>query len=232
LNLYNQVADYWRFQIKNKLFQPGAQLPTEQDLMKLHNVSRITIKQAMRILVDEGLVTVRQGKGTFVSEGKKQWELSKLSSFTEDIKSRGHKPGTKVLKKEICNGAFEQLNLTDASSSTIAIERLRLENDDPIGIELIRLPYDLFYNIYDDIKDNESIYDLVEKKTGLKLAYGTEFLEASLADHNMSQILQIPSKSPVMKFERISYLSNDRPVEYTSSIYRSDKYRFKVTLQR
>ncbi|MGD8401914.1 MAG: GntR family transcriptional regulator, partial [Bacillota bacterium] len=159
-------------------------------------------------------------------------ELSRLSSFTEDIKSRGFQPGTKVLKKEIDKGALEQLNLTTASSLTINIERLRLENDDPIGIELIRLPYDLFYGIYEEIEDNVSIYELIEKKAELKLAYGTEFLEASLADHYVSQILKIPNKSPVMKFERISYMLNDRPVEYTSSIYRSDKYRFKVTLQR
>jgi len=230
--LYIQVAEYWKSIINDNILKREDQLPTENELIKLHNVSRITIKRAIRELVNEGLLITVQGKGTFINSVKYQWELKKLSSFSEDMRSRGFIPGAKIIKKEICKGSVEQLGLTSSDALSIRVERLRLANNEPIAIEVLQMEYGLFDSIYDDIKDDVSIYELMENKKGIKLAYATEFLEAALPNEYEQELLKINSSIAVLKLERISFLKDGRPVEYTLSVYRGDKYRFKVLLER
>jgi GntR family transcriptional regulator len=200
--------------------------------MKLHGVSRITIKQAIRTLVDKGLVETVQGRGTFVSEDKHQWELSKLHSFSEDMRRRGFEPGSRIIKKEICRGAVPELNLENNDALTICVKRLRLANDEPMAIEIMQLDYEMFSSIYDDIIDNCSMYKLIEERVGLNLSYANEYLEASLPDKEEIELLKIGDKTSVFRLKRVSYTSNGLPVELTTSVYRGDKYRFKFTLER
>jgi len=230
--LYIQLVEYWRARIKQNSLKPGDQLPTEKELMDLHNVSRITVKQAVRTLVNEGLVETVQGKGTFVRSKKHQWELSKLYSFSEDMRSRGFTPRARVLKKEICKGPVEQLGLTDNNALTIKVERLRLADEEPMAIEVLQVDYYQFSNIYDEIIDDVSVYELMENKSGVKLAYATEYLEASLPNGYEQKLLKITGDTPVLKMERITCAKDNKPIEYTVSVYRGDKYRFKVTLER
>jgi len=230
--LYIQVVEYWKSIINDNVIKPEDQLPSENELIKLHNVSRITIKRAIRELVNEGLLLTVQGKGTFVNSAKYQWELKKLSSFSEDMKSRGFIPGAKIIKKEICKGSVEQLGLTSNDALSIRVERLRLANNKPMAIEVLQMEYGLFGSIYDDIKDDVSIYELMENKQGIKLAYATEFLEAALPNKYEQELLKINSSIAVLKLERISFLKDGKPIEYTLSVYRGDKYRFKVLLER
>jgi len=230
--LYIQIAEYWKSMIIGNVLKPEGQLPTEKELIKLHNVSGITIKQAIRELVNEGLLVTIQGKGTFVNSVKHQWELTKLNSFSEDMRSRGFIPGAKIIKKEICKGSVEQLGLTSNDSLSIRVERLRLANNKPMAIEVLQMEYNLFSSIYDDIEDDVSIYELMENKQGIKLAYATEFLEAALPNKHEQELLKINSNIAVLKLERISFLKDGKPAEYTLSAYRGDKYRFKILLKR
>jgi GntR family transcriptional regulator len=230
--LYVQVCQYWRARIAQNQLKPGDQLPTEAEMAKFHGVSKITVRQAVHLLVNEGLVATRQGKGTFVRAAKHQWDLSKLYSFSEDMKMRGFTPGARVLKKEIVKGPVEQLKLDDSNALTIRVERLRLADNEPMAIELLRIPYEPFADIYDDIVDNVSIYGLVEHKIGIKPAYGTQFIEAALPDRREQKLLEIDAQEAVLKLERVSFSRERAPIEHTISIYRGDQYRFRVTLER
>lgn len=230
--LYVQICEYWRARIVRNQLKPGDQLPTETEMARLHGVSKITVRQAIHLLVNEGLVATRQGKGTFVRSAKHQWDLSKLYSFSEDMEMRGFAPGGRVLKKEIVKGAVEQLKLDDNNALAIRVERLRLADNEPMAIELLRMPYEPFADIYDDIVDNVSLYKLIEDKTGIKPGYGTQFIEAALPDKREQKLLQINAQEAVLKLERVSFSREGTPIEHTISTYRGDQYRFRVTLKR
>ncbi len=230
--LYVQIVNYWENKIRKGDLKPGVQLPTEKELMKLHSVSRITIKQAIRTLVDKGLVETVQGKGTFVNENKHQWELSKLHSFSEDMIRRGYRPGSRIIKKEIRRGAVPELNLENNDTITICVKRLRLANNEPMAIEMMKLDYQRFCSIYDDITDDCSVYKLIEERVGLNLSYASEYLETTLPDREEIELLDIDDKTPVFRLKRVSYTNNGSPIELTTSVYRGDKYRFKFILER
>lgn len=229
LPLYVQVAEYWREQILSGRIQPGAQLPTEGDLTNMHGVSRITIKQAMASLARQGLVQTRQGKGTFVIPAKVQWDLGKLSSFSEDMQARHLRPGSRLLRRELVT---ECPLLQGKGDWFICIERLRLADDEPMAIETVWVPHDLCPELLEQNLEGVSIYRLFEERFGLKLARADQYLEASAADLKEAELLGIKENSPVLRLERITYLASGRPCEATWSVYRGDRYRFKTALQR
>ena len=102
--------------------------------------------------------------------------------------------------------------------STIRVERLRLADNEPMAIELLRIPYEPFADIYDDIVDNVSIYRLVEHKIGIKPAYGTQFIEAALPDRREQKLLEIDAQEAVLKLERVSFSRERVPIEHTLSL--------------
>lgn len=230
--LYIQVYEYWKTRIIENQLEPGDRLPTEVEMAELHGVSRITVRQAVQLLVNEGRVVSHQGKGSFVRAAKHQWDLSRLYSFSEDMDMRGFTPGSRVLKKEIIKGAVERLGLEDESTLSIRLERLRLANNEPMAIELMIIPYEPFANIYDEIVDDVSVYRLMEDKVGIRPAYGTQFIEAALPDKREQELLKLGAGEAVLRLERLSYSSQGVLIEHTISIYRGDQYRFRVTLER
>lgn len=230
--LYVQIYQYWSSQITQNRLKPGDQLPTEAEMASIHGVSKITIRQAIQLLANEGHVVTHQGKGTFVRAAKHQWDLSRLYSFSEDMEMRGFTPGSKVLKKEIVKGPVKQLKLDDNNALTIKLERLRLADNEPMAIEIMRIPYEPFADIYDEITDNISVYKLMEDKIGIKPGYGTQFIEAALPDKREQKLLKIGTTEAVLRLERISFPREGAPIEHTVSIYRGDQYRFRVTLER
>lgn len=230
LPLYVQIADYWRQRIMTGQINPGDQLPSESEMAKMHGVSRITIKQAVASLVHQGLIQTHQGKGTFAVPRKLQWDLARLSSFSEDMKIRNLRPGARLLRKELVKD--NKLTSGGKEELCVCIERLRLANDEPMAIETTWLPYDLCAGLMDDNLEGVSIYLLLEERYGLKLVRADQYLESSVADRREADLLQIKENEPVLRIERLSYLDTGRPCEATWSVYRGDRYRFKVTLSR
>ncbi len=168
LPLYIQLKNIIENKIKEKDWKPGDIIPSEKELQKQFEVSRITVRQAVKELENEGLVKKKQGKGTYVSFPKLSHELPNLTSFTEDIESKGLNPESKIISVEklIDSEIAEKLG---ANSKTVFlnVKRLRLINGEAVGIHDCYLDT----NILDqkavlEIKnmDNEtSLYDIIEK---------------------------------------------------------------------
>jgi len=95
--LYQQVYDIWKRKIETGELKPGDRIPTERELCELHGVSQITVRQAIQMLVQEGVVIRRPRTGTRVAQRKFSQQLVKLTSFSEDMRSRGLTPGGRVV---------------------------------------------------------------------------------------------------------------------------------------
>src|SRR5215467_11208158 len=155
LPLYYQLKEVLKQQIVSGHLAPNTTIPSEPELVAQYRVSRATVRQALSGLVHEGLLYRQHGKGTFVSEPRIQQPISELTSFTDEMRHIGKRPGGIVLVSELVRGSHtirEQLHLADAEQA-IRLERLRTANGTPIAYQMTYLPYPRAENIYQKIKE-------------------------------------------------------------------------------
>src|SRR5205823_4815861 len=134
---YYQLKEIMRERIRLGEWKPGDLIPSERELGETYGISRMTARQAITDLVNEGLFYREQGKGTFVSQHKITQQLIQLTGFTEDIRARGQRPGTKVLSAEMFpadEATAERLRISQGTL-IFRLRRLRLADDEPLAIE-------------------------------------------------------------------------------------------------
>lgn len=232
--LYRQLEDILFERIERGEFKPGDQFPTEDALIKQYNVSRITVRQALRELVDRGVLVRQPGRGSFVQQPKVDYSLTELTSFTEQMEMLGKHPSSEVLKlqtEQASREVREQLDLTEGSC-VLRIERLRLADGQPMALETIYLPEDLAPGLEAEDLAHQSVYRLLELVYNLRIADADLVLEARSADEDEAEALGIPPDAPVLFMRCTTYLPNGRPLNYVHCTYRGDTYRFHSTMIR
>lgn len=228
--LYYQIKGILRDKIENEEYLPGDTLPTELELQNIFNVSRITVRQAINELVNEGYVSRIRGKGTVVVSNKIEENLNKIMSFTDEMKIRGLVPSTKFAKISIVklNKTIAKYLNAKRGDEAYKIERLRYANNSPIVFFVTYLKRELDLPI-DNEKYMGSLYELLKAK-GIIPAKIKEYFEAVTADEEVCRYLDINIQTPVLKRTRISYTSNNDTLEYTICYYRADKYKYAVEI--
>lgn len=235
LPLYYQLKELLLEMIENEELKPGDPVPPERELCKQHNISRMTARKAVMALANEGLVYREQGRGTFVSTPKINQKISKLQGFTEKMKNKGVRAKTKLLSfkvKKATKDNRKHLALLEGESKVIEIKRLRYVNDEPFSIEIVWLPYDLCPDLTREKLDGFSLYKILEEKYGYKLKYAKQTIEPIMMDEYESDLLNQNKKALALLFRRTTYLENGRIIEYTKAIYRGDKYKYEIRLDR
>ncbi|HEX7975851.1 MAG TPA: GntR family transcriptional regulator [Anaerolineales bacterium] len=233
LPLYYQLKMQIVDQIKSGDLAEGKMLPSEHMYQKEFGISRATVRQAFSELENEGFLERRQGIGTFVARIKVAPEINKLTSFTDDMLSRGLKPGSVVLKFEKIippASVLENLGL-EAEIPVWSVYRLRLADDEPMGLQILYIPPWLDIQA-EDIASLVSYYKLLNDKLGLDVMRGHETLTARSATSREAELLQIEPNGPVLYIQRLSYDEQDKPVEYVEFIYRADRYQYHLSLYR
>ncbi|WP_085991632.1 GntR family transcriptional regulator [Oceanobacillus senegalensis] len=232
--IYYQLEEEIRRMILEEL-APGDILPSERDYSEKYDISRMTVRQAISNLVKEGLIYRQKGRGTFVADKKFEQDLSGLSSFSEDMINRGLTPSSKLLSfNETSGNALVASKLQMETTDKIyEIKRIRLANEEPVALETVYTPKALVGELNEQDIDI-SFYDYIEKKLNLTIDYGDQTIEASLANEDEIHYLNINENDPVLVMHRTSYLNDvkETPIEYVTSTYRSDKYKFKMQMKR
>ncbi|UCZ53636.1 GntR family transcriptional regulator [Bacillus shivajii] len=231
--IYYQLEEGIKKQIDNGDLKAGDLLPSERVLSEKFDVSRMTIRQAITNLVNEGLLNREKGKGTFVAEKKFEQPLTKLTSFSEDMKMRGFLPSTEIhdfQAVEISSALCKELNL-QAGERGFEVSRVRLANNEPMAFEVTTLPEAIFKNVTIDLAES-SLYEYVEEHLGLKIKGAKQTIEPAVATHQESEILKINAGDPVLILKRKSFLTDGRPFEYVQSVYRGDRYKFMIEMTR
>src|SRR3989454_11654646 len=131
---YYQLKEILRERARSGEWKPGDLIPSERELSEKYGISRMTARQAITDLVNEGLFYREQGKGTFVSERKITQQLIHLTGFTEDIRARGQRPGTRVLSAEmrLADEATAEKLRIDAGTLIFRLQRLRLVDEESV----------------------------------------------------------------------------------------------------
>ncbi len=232
---YIQLMDILRVKIQQAEWKPGDQIPGEQDLCEQYQVSRTVVRQALRELEYEGVITRHKGKGTFISLPKiSEGLVQKLTGFYQDMVERGLKPHSKVLHQKI-SPANEKiaryLNITPGEK-VIDIERLRFINDEPIQLVTTYIPYEICPNLAGTDLTSRSLYEYLEKECGIVLAKGHRFIEAVLANEHEAELLGIERGAPLLMLDSVSFSEDGQPIEYYHALHRGDRSRFEVELVR
>jgi GntR family transcriptional regulator len=233
---YYQLANILRERIADGNLQAHEPIPSERQLETLYAVSRTTIRQAIDLLVRQGFLYREHGRGTFVSPQKLQKGLSELTSFTEDMKQRGIVPGQKILQIEQVQPPEKvraRLELPEGCGPILCIERLRLGDGVPIGLQTSYYVLPEGQTISrEELEELGSIYTILQEKFHLIPTEADETLEVTLATPQEAALLQIKAGSPLLLSERTTYSQYRRVIEFVKILYRGDRYRYYAKLTR
>lgn len=202
--------------------------------MEQFSVSRTTIREAVNLLVQDGLLEKTQGKGTIVKDHSIVSTISKLRGFAEEVVEKGMKPKSKVIRAEfIMNGMyFEKTQLQVPNHEKILlIERIRFADDLPIAIERSCWAKEAGRILLKHNLDEAKFYAILEKH-GVFLKRAKEKISAINATLPEADLLGIRGGEALLEMTRLSFAINEKPLEFTKTKYRSDQYHYELELIR
>jgi GntR family transcriptional regulator len=213
------------------VYEPGDTIPTEIELMEQFDVSRATVRQSILHLVNEGYLRRIKAKGTFVnSRPEKPKFIGTLKGFAQEMSQKGVPFSTKVLEKHIIRSPLkvsEKLHIA-TESPVFHLHRLRFIHEEPVLIANSYIPESLCRRIEDIDFENNSLYDVLEKKYKIVLHHGRRDFEPALPSSAQEvKLLNISSNTPILYVESIVYTQDNTPVEYVEIKMRG---RFTVDL--
>lgn len=232
--MYYQIMRQLLEKIESGEFVVDSALPPERELAETYKVSRMTVRQAIIALVNEGVLVRRKGVGTFVAPPKLEQALSRLTSFTEDMAQRGMKAGAQVI-------SFSEIVPEPAIRKTLGLGpedkayecvRLRVADDVPMALETTTLPVWLCPGLSAEDLENHSLYRLLTERWNVRLDYATQSLEPACAAAYEASLLHVSPGTPLLLMHRITCDQNGRAIEHVKSLYRGDRYKFIIELHQ
>lgn len=207
----------------------GDALDSERELVAELGVSRVTVRQAISDLVDEGILERTQGKGTYVTGPRVNSRLH-LMSFSREMRARGLEPRTDVLSAHLepANARVAEGLQLERGESVIRLERLRLADEAPMAHEVGWYPSELFPGLLGH-KLN-FVYDLLADRYGIEATRGEQVVWAEAADAHRANLLGIAKRAPLLVTERVTW-SHQTIFEYSITWYRADRYRLHSTIR-
>ena len=209
LPIYFQLEEGVKETIEKGELKPGDLIPSEREFSEQFEISRMTVRQAINNLVNNGYLVRKQGRGTFVAQQKIEQKLKGLTSFSEDMRSRGMVPSTKLLEfRQVAASkpVADKLMLAEGSM-VYEMKRVRLADDTPMALETSYLPVELVAGLDASIAQG-SLYDYIENTLKLTIGHATQVLEASIAKGLECKILEIKEGTPVLLIKRYTNLDN------------------------
>lgn len=233
--IYYQVKLFMIEHIKTGNFKDGELVPPEEELCAQINISRPTLRQAFSELAYEGYINRVKAKGTFITLPKISGDfIQKIQNFSHEMESKGFKTKTSVLSfKEITahSEIIKKLSLEE-DGKVIYLERLRFADNKPIVLVQTYLDARKCDGILEEDFESNSLYEILEKKYGIRLKKLNRDIHASASDSYTSKHLAIEENSPLLYISTVAYDENDHPFEYSLASYRGDSYKMSVDLYR
>lgn len=234
--LYRHIEEDLLSQITAGNLQPGDTVPAERELCEHYGVSRITVRRAISELETRGYVQRYQGKGTFVSRSRIQREMGQLLSFSEEMRTQGYTPSSKLLNlqhRPADKSTASLLQMEDGEPVWI-VERLRLADDEVISLSIsyLHLPRDVYLTPL-ELGGDSSLWSLLAEK-GIYITEGSTSVRAAIADAHYAALLGIEEGDPLLIREGVNYSMEPQsvPVEAFEVVSRADRYQYSLHLIR
>lgn len=231
--LYYQLKEVITEGINSGEWGIGDLIPSENQLCRTYGVSRNTAQRALDELVHEGILTRRQGVGTFVTAPRIEQALSEFYSFSDAVSAHGYKHTVKVPSVSIEKASAKQakaLNV-EIGESIIVLTRLRFVNDVPFILETSYIPEKMAPGLDKLDFEKESLYKTLTNSYRIYVTKAREFFEPVLINKMESQLLRVDEGSPAILLERVAFSPNDEVVEFCRSVIPGGKCRFYTELR-
>jgi GntR family transcriptional regulator len=230
--LYYQLANLLTEKIVSRELHTGDRLPTEVELVDQYAISRITVRQALRLLEEEGLIRREVGRGTFVTDYRPFTGALKVEGSLEDIISLGQNPVKVIEVKTVKADADDAQKLgIPIGAPLMRATRIRLLHDEPYSHIVNDIPAEIGRR-FSKSDWKGVVLKVIEEKLKIPLRDAEQTVRASLADGQLARLLKTKVGAPLLAVERIVRSDHGRVVERVRIHYRSDIYAMKVHLSR
>lgn len=230
--LYVQVEVALRERILQGDWPHGAKIPSEEQLCRDYGVSRITMRQAIRTLVEDGFLERTRGRGTFVREPALTAGERGLRSFSQEMQALGLKPGARVLAVSTVRAGdvvAERLGI-EIDAKVVRVRRLRTGDGKPIGVQTSFLPLERFPGLQREDLNDRSLYAVLAERYAVRMTEARETFWVAKPGKADAELLQVSKASCAFRVERIAF-EERRAFEFTTSLMRGDRYRIQWVLR-
>ena len=225
--LYIQIAGDIKSKIERKEILANSRIPTELELSSAYGVSRITIRKALELLVDEEILVRKQRIGTFVSDKKISRSLNSFMGFSQSCELEGSRPGTKFLSAELVKAMpsdIKYLRLQE-DDKVIRMRRLRYCNDVPVVLEENHFPKKFAYLLAEDL--NRYLHQIL-RDHGIELSSGSKTIGVCYATREEAEWLEIKEHDALILSKDIAYDAVGDPIYSGKEIINADRYEYKI----
>ena len=230
--LYEQLKQAIKDNIKNDIYKPGDRMPSEIELEQQYNVSRITVRRAVKELCEEKYLVKKQGKGTFVLAQDKFHRLDRsVGSFHDVFEEEGMKVTVKILEKSIVhvNTSYARDLQIDLDDDVIYLRRLMFADKKPIMLDSCYLPLKRFPGIEEKLDENISIFRMMEKEYGVSLERYYKVLKVRKATKEISTLLKCSEGEALFDLFKITYDSKGVPQSISISLLSGEDTFYVIT---
>jgi len=231
--LYEQLKDVLKQRINSDEFKTDEALPGERQLMDMYGVSRVTVRQAIGEMVNEGLLYRVHGKGTFVAPKRIERPLARLLGVAEELTKEGYTTGIKVIEvgSKMPEPAIRRELKLAENETVFMVSRLILADQQPLLLDYSYFPQTIGQLLANTDLSRDLIYTQLELY-GYKICDGEQRISAGRASQEEAKYLQCKVNSPVLVVKRTTFVEGEFPIHYSIAIYRGDRYQYKVNLKR
>lgn len=225
--LYIRIAEDMKSRIDRGELLPNTRIPTEQELVTYYGVSRITVRKALELLVDEEVLVRKQQIGAFISDKKLSRSLNSFMGFSQTCETSGHRPGTRLLSAELVKASAsdrEALRLLEGED-VIRIRRLRYCDDLPVILEENHFPKEYAWLLAEDLK--ESLHRLLQEH-GVVLGNGTKTIGVCYAAREEAKWLRIKERDALIVSRDVVCNAAGEPVYSSKEIINADRYEYRI----
>lgn len=225
---YERIAAELRDDILRSVYPVGSQLPSESELAARYSAARGTVRQAVAVLVAEGLVGSRQGARRIVLGNSRSQSFAELHSFAQWARANGHQVGGRVLEQRWRRANGVEADRLAAATRVLEVLRLRTLDDEPVLLE--RTVYaDWIAPAVEALEpDCESVAQALFDSVGLVFAYGEHLIDAVAAGAQDARLLGVRRGSPLLRQRRVTTTHEGRPVECSDDRYRAGSVAFSI----
>ena len=232
--LYAALRDRLKNYILSGRRRPGDKLPSENEFTQTLGVSRITVRQALGDLRNEGLVVKTHGKGSFVAMPPVAQDLTRLRGLAESLTGAGRTVHTRVLSIGPKHASPPIATAFGLSKSDLVIElrTLRYLNRKPLALNRSYLPQDIGSRLIKADFANRDILSMLEGDLGVAIGHAEVSIGAANAKPGEARLLGVADRTALVQVRRLVFTSTSRPVHLEQSVYRSDLFSYTLTLER
>lgn len=234
--LYYQVQHMIAQRITRGDYPAGSQLPPELELSRELGVSRVTVREALRVLADQNILIKIQGRGTFVADNPGIVQPARsFTGYLEDLYDQLERVAVKHIEIErvpITEEFREKLSLSESETKVVRIKRIRHVDGEPYAFTINVLSLDIGAHLTRDELRAGPLVRILEEDLKIQITGAHETVRAAAADTEVSEALDVPFLSPVMHVQRVLFTLEDQPLQLVDSYYRADKYHYSVNLIR